>query len=144
MRRRLRERRGGAAAVELAVLLPFLIFLAVIGTDWARLLYFTISIEGCARAGALYAADGQVAAESPYGSLEAHAKNEASLIKDSPNLSVLAPEYATANSAGSDTSPTVKVTVTYTFRTITSFPGVPRNQSLSRSCEMRIIPMVTD
>ncbi len=144
MRRRSRERRSGAAAVEFAVLLPFLIYLAVIGTDWARLLYFTISIEGCARAGALYAADEATAIESPYGSLEAHAKNEAPLIKDSPNLTVLAPVYSTATSAGSDTSPTVKVTVTYSFQTITNFPGVPQSQTLSRSCEMRIIPMVTD
>ena len=50
---RLSSRRRAGAAAEFAVLLPFLIFLAVIGTDWARLFYYTISIESCARTGVL-------------------------------------------------------------------------------------------
>ena len=84
MRVRKPSRRPGAAAVELAVLLPFLLFVCVIATDWARLLYYTITVEACARNGALYAADPVAAATSPYSSVTVAAMAEA------PNLGVTA------------------------------------------------------
>src|SRR5439155_19010439 len=87
MKRPRRNRRGGAT-VEFAVLLPFILFLCVIASDWARLFYYTICIEACARAGALYAADPAWAQQSPYATMEDAAKNEAPLIKDDPNLTV--------------------------------------------------------
>jgi Flp pilus assembly protein TadG len=38
-----RERRG-AAIVELAILLPLLVFLFVIGTDFARSFYYSLTV----------------------------------------------------------------------------------------------------
>src|SRR5262245_50447685 len=72
-----REGKRGAAAVELAALLPFLVFLGVIATDWARVLYFTISIENCARNGALWMCDTDIQYRSQYASAEDAAKAEA-------------------------------------------------------------------
>src|SRR5690349_9373587 len=46
--------RHGTAAVELAVLLPFLAFMFVIGLDFARVFYFSITLTNCARNGAYY------------------------------------------------------------------------------------------
>ena len=46
--------RHGTAAVELAVLAPFLVFMMVIAVDWARVFYYTVTINDCARNGALY------------------------------------------------------------------------------------------
>src|SRR5437879_2256200 len=44
--------RLGAAAVELAVLLPFLVFLFLVGTDYCRLFYYSLTLANCARNGA--------------------------------------------------------------------------------------------
>ena len=51
------QRRRGSAAVEFALLLPFIAFLYVAGTDFARVFYYSQMIENCARNGAIYASD---------------------------------------------------------------------------------------
>ena len=133
MRIRKTDRRKGAATVELAVLLPFLMFIAVIATDWARLLYFTITVEACARNGALYACDPVVAAASPYANVTAAALAEA------PQLN----QAATVTQTNDTTNKTVTVTVATDFKTITNFPGVPKSQTLSRSVQMKVAPLLT-
>ena len=50
----IRAKRSGAAALELAILLPLLIFLFIIGIDYARVFYSTVTITNCARNGAIY------------------------------------------------------------------------------------------
>jgi Flp pilus assembly protein TadG len=133
--------RRGAAAVELAALLPFILFLCVIAADWARLLYYTITIEACARAGALYAADPAWAAQSPYATMQDAAKAEAPSLANDPNLSVSGPTAITVNGR-----PGVRVTVTYTFNTFANFSwfnqfGVPQTQTLTRNVDMRLVPL---
>lgn len=130
------RRRRGAATVEMAVLLPFLMFLCVIGTDWARLLYYTITIDACARNGALYASDDVYAANAGYASLSQAALAEA------PGLDLTATVTKTTatDSAGHSA---VIVTVTAPFKTITNFPGVPSAQTLSRQVQMRVAPLAT-
>ncbi len=49
--------RRGVAVVELAVLLPLLVFLFVVTVDFARVYYFSLTLQNCARAGAMYASD---------------------------------------------------------------------------------------
>lgn len=124
--------RRGAAAVEFAVLLPFLLFLAVIATDWARLMYYTISVEACARAGALYAADASVAAMSPYSNVQDHARAEAPVLGTATTVTSAA---TTVNGRAA-----VQVTATIPFTTITNFPGVPSSQTLTRFVVMRMVP----
>jgi Flp pilus assembly protein TadG len=131
MIRRIRNRRG-AAAVELAALLPFLAYIAVIGTDWARLFYYTIAIDGCARAGALYASDPFAPQSSPYPDVTAAALASAPKITPTPTV--------TSQSTTVSGAPAVQVTVSVPFTTITRFPGVPNNQTLTRSVTMRNIP----
>jgi hypothetical protein len=46
------ERR--AAAVELACLLPILIFCAMAAVDFARITYVLVGLQRCARNGAIY------------------------------------------------------------------------------------------
>jgi Flp pilus assembly protein TadG len=132
LRRRIRDRRHGAAAVEFAVLLPFIIYLAVIGTDWARLFYYTITIEGCARAGALYAAD-----KSRQGETQFTSTTDAA-IKSAPNLTPTPTVTETTKTV--DGRQIVVVTVTMNFKTITNFPGVPSNNTITRIVEMRVFP----
>jgi Flp pilus assembly protein TadG len=125
------RRRSAAAAVEFAVLLPFLAFLCVITTDWARLFYYTISVEACARNGALYASDADIALKSPYGNVHDAALAEAPYLD--PNTSV-----TTTQTVDSASNPAVICTVTTPFNTITNFPGVPNPQTLTRSVQMRM------
>src|SRR5262245_31310609 len=92
MRRTHPERRG-AAAVEMAVLLPFLAFLFVIGVDWARIFYYSITVANCARNGALYASDLYSVVPSPYASMTDAA------LADAPNLS---PQPTVTSASGVD------------------------------------------
>ena len=128
--------RPAAAAVEFAVLLPFLMFIGVIATDWARLLYYTISIEACARNGALYAADQESAAKSPYPNVTAAALAEAPKLNATPTVTATPTTDSTGGAA-------VVVKVEMPFKTITNFPGVPSSQTLTRSVQMRIAPLLT-
>jgi hypothetical protein len=125
------NRRPAAATVELAVLLPFLLYLCVITTDWARLFYFTITVEACARNGALYASDAEIAAKSPYASVSAAALAEA------PQLTATA-TVTTSTTTDAANNAAVICTVSVPFNTITNFPGVPSSQTLTRSVQMRM------
>lgn len=131
--KRRNQGRTGAAAIELAVLLPLLVFLFVIGTDFARVFYLSLTLTNCARSGALYASDPSVADESPYSSVEQAA------LADAANLS---PKPTVASAEGLDEAGIgyVVVTVSSTFDTITKFPGVPSQIQLKRSVRMTIAP----
>lgn len=122
--------RGGAAAVELAVLLPFLVFLFVVAVDFARVFYFSQVIENCARNGALYASNVS-ATQSPYASVEAAALADAGALTPQPTVVTTTGQDQAGN-------PFVRVTVTWRFRTITGFPGVP-DVDLSRAVQMRVV-----
>src|SRR5262249_60739649 len=65
-RRSRAQARSGVAAVELAVLAPFLAFLFVIAIDWSRVFYFSLVVDNCARNGALWAFDQYNGINSPY------------------------------------------------------------------------------
>lgn len=137
--------RRGAAAIELAVLLPFLIFLAVIATDWARMMYYTITLENCARSGALYACDSDTRSKSPYTTVSDAALAEApNLSSDSQvsNLSVVQTDLAD----GGDGQKAVVVTVSMTFNSFTNFKygtrfGLSSSETISRSVQMRVEPL---
>lgn len=139
---RTRQPRAGAAAVELAVVLPFLVFLAVIATDWARLLHHTITIEQATRTGAVYAADETTQRESRYydpvvaTAVKKIVQAEASGLEPSKLKDPTVTKFT-----GPDGKPRVTVTVQYNFRTLTNLPGVPTNQTLIRSATMRVFPV---
>jgi Flp pilus assembly protein TadG len=133
MRRRTTHDRQGTAAVELAVLLPFLAFLFAIAVDFARVFYFSQIVENCARQGALYASDPKAPASNLYTSVTNAA------LADASNLS---PQPTVASTTGTDGAGNgyVAVTVNWTFHTITSFPGVPSSVNLSSTVQMRSAP----
>jgi hypothetical protein len=154
------DSRPAAAAVELAVLLPFLVFTAVISTDWARLLYHTITVESCARNGAMYAADGDMAARSGQADFGAAAMAECpSVIEGAtsttatsgstttityalPSGEVVA-TIARTTTTDSTGAAAFVVNVEVPFKPITRFPGVPNTQAVARSVQMRVAPMLT-
>src|SRR5262245_34503854 len=131
MRQSTPRTRQGAAAVELAVLLPFVVFLFVIAVDFARFFYFSQVIENCARSGALYASN-LTTAQSPYSSIEQAALSDATDLNPQPTVT-----STTGNDAAGN--PYVQVTVSWQFQTITNFPGIP-SPNISRTVQMRVAP----
>ena len=123
------SKRTGAAVVELAVLLPLLVMLFILATDFARIFYFSVTLNNCARAGALYAYDPTAAPESAFASAQAAALAEATNLSPQPTIT-------TTNGTDSSGRAYVEVTANYTFQTITSFPGIPNNLQLSRKVRM--------
>src|SRR5262245_40338722 len=122
-------KRAGAAVVELAVLLPLLAMLFIVATDFARIFYFSVTLNNCARAGALYAYDPTAAPESAFASTQAAALAEATNLSPQPTIT-------TTNGVDASGRNYVEVTANYTFQTITSFPFIPNNIQLSRKVRM--------
>lgn len=132
MRYRTCAPRRAAAAVELAILLPFLMFVVVIAVDWARVYYYDMTLANCARQGALYLSDPLAAAQSPYLTVTQAA------LADATNLSPQPTVTFGAGTPDANGNPTVQVTVAWKFSTITSYPGVTNPMNLSRTATMRV------
>jgi Flp pilus assembly protein TadG len=128
------RRRRGVAAVELAFVLPFLVLIFVVAVDWSRIFYYTVICTNCARNGALYASDIPTQAQSPYANVTQAA------LADAANLS---PPPTVSSVTGTDSSGSyVEVTVSYSFSTISRFPGVPNNPTITRTVRMAILPSI--
>jgi Flp pilus assembly protein TadG len=134
MRRKARTGRRGAAIVEFAVLLPFLLYLCIIAVDWARLMYFSQCVNDCARAGALWACDAEVQMKSRYTTVTAAALAEAPGISPTPTVT----QTTTVTAQGDPEW--VTVTVSMQFDTISNFPGVPKTQTITRSVRAKVAP----
>jgi Flp pilus assembly protein TadG len=123
--------RNGAAATELALLLPVLCLICMITTDYARLFHTLSQLSDRARAGAIsYAThpttpllDIQLSVIADPGTLGAS-------LAASVNLGV--------NGLGHST---VQVTATSEFKTLVNYPGIPHSIALSRRVVMMVSPV---
>jgi Flp pilus assembly protein TadG len=132
--RQSRPARRGVAATELAFLLPLLALLFAIGIDWSRIFYYSVTIDNCARNGAMYASDSYSFVTSPYADITAAA------LADAPNLS---PQPTVTSSTGVYNGYSyVDCTVTYPFTTISQIPGIPTTTSLSRTVRFFTAPQL--
>jgi Flp pilus assembly protein TadG len=127
------NRRRAAATVELAVLLPLLVFLFVIAVDFARVFYFSLTVENCARNGALYGSDPLAPSQSPYKSTTDAALADASNLQPQPTVT-------STNGTDLAGNAYVEVTVAWQFASLTNFPGVPNSTNLSRTVRMQVAP----
>src|SRR5947207_98587 len=136
--KRLPNARPGTAAVELAVMLPFLVFLIGVGVDFARIFYSAQTLANCARNGALYESDYYFRKDSPYATTTDAALADApNLMSDPNNL----PVVKVAPWSGANGQDYVEVTVTYKFRTVVRMIGVPDEVEFSRTVRMAKTPM---
>ncbi|HEY8504563.1 MAG TPA: TadE/TadG family type IV pilus assembly protein [Gemmataceae bacterium] len=126
------ESRTGTAAVELAVLLPLLAFLLVIGVDFARVFYYTVSITNAAEAGALYGSQSPEKAADTAGIQQVAMRD----------LTGISPPPTVTSWTESDAEGFLHLTVRvqYQFSTVTNYPGVPSSPVLERICKMRVQP----
>jgi Flp pilus assembly protein TadG len=130
--RRYKASRPGAVAVELAILLPMITFLAVIGVDYARIFSRTLILETAARNGAWYACQDSTHAADTAG-IQAVANNDLTDVSDTTTVT-------SSTYTGTDGFMHVQVTVSMTFNTICNFPGVPYSSNLSRTSDFRVCP----
>jgi Flp pilus assembly protein TadG len=133
---RARRTRPAAAAAELALLLPVLVLLAVVCTDFARLFYFYITVTNCARNGAIWASDSVARTTSPYTNVTKAALADAPDLSPTPTVSDPAVTGTDANGNGY-----VQVTVTYNASLITNYLGFS-SITISRTVQMRQAPTV--
>ena len=129
--RRPRRVRSGASVVELAVLLPLLVFLFLLAADFSRVFYFSLTLTNCARAGALYASDPTTAAESPFPSVTAAA------LADATNLSPQ-PTITQVNGTDSFGRSYVEVSAAYTFTSTAAIPPIPSQVNMTRKVRMYV------
>src|SRR5262249_47384598 len=109
--------RSGTVAVELAVLLPLVMFCAVIGVDYARIFSRTMILETASRNAAMWACQ-DIDNANDLAGIQAVAAMD--LTDVSPSPTVTRDVYN-----GPDGWQYVKVTVQMPFQTVTNFPGVP-------------------
>jgi Flp pilus assembly protein TadG len=139
------------AAVEFAVVAPFLVFMFVIAVDWARVFYYSIAVTNCARNGAFYMSQQQSAAttgspytDSGYVNLYVNSKTPVTdaALADAPNLT---PTPTVTSTTGNDTyGKYVEVTVSYPFKTVIDFSVgkflVPSSTNVTRTVRMYVPP----
>lgn len=123
--------RRGAATVELALVLPLLVALFGALVDYSRCYRFSLTIAACARNGALYASDPGIEGKSPYDDVIAATKAGTESYPE-------ALDVTTENFSDSQGNDCVRVTVTYPFETVLTYPGFPKRIELERSACMRI------
>jgi Flp pilus assembly protein TadG len=126
------SRRAGVAVVELAILLPLIVFLFVVAVDYSRIFYFSLTVTNCARNGAIYGSDPTAAATlSPYSSIEQAALADATNLTPQPAIS--------SKTVTDDNGNTyIEVTATYQFHSLTQYPGLPNTVNLSQTVRMRM------
>jgi Flp pilus assembly protein TadG len=127
--------RTGAAAVELAILLPFLGLMFAAAVDFARIYFATQTLENCAYSGALYAS-GTAWTSSSSGGVVPAAKNAA--CADGTTLSpALQPESVTVSLDSS----TATVTVDYDFPLLTPVLNPSLSVHLKRTVTLNLAPV---
>jgi Flp pilus assembly protein TadG len=127
-----RPDRPGAVVVELAVILPLIVFLALVGVDFARIFSRSLILETASRNACIYAAQdpGKAADQT---AIRAVALKDLTDVQPTPTVT-------SSTYTGADGFQYVKVTVSMTFTTISNYPGVPTATEMHRSTVMRICP----
>ncbi len=136
-----RPARRGLAAVELALLLPLLVFMCMASIDFARVVYAMVTLQNCARNGALY--EFYVASNN---SLPSNWTSLATAVQaDAGNLTVTLPSTYGGNanpySPKASTNNYVTVTVQCSFTLLmlgsdANFPTIGRTLTLTQSVSM--------
>lgn len=131
---RTRGGRRGAAATELALLLPFLLFLFFVAVDYCRAYHAAQVIGGCAHSAALYGSG--AAARHPGTGTAEQAAVWAAVAEGARVSPAVRPEdvsVVTANGA-------VTATVTYRFPTVTRYTGASGGFTIVRAVTLPVVP----
>ena len=137
---------SGGALVELAVVLPVLILIAVGVMDYGRVYYTSVTVVNAARAGAEWGAYGMTGSVNNDAQMQSFAQLEGaeagSINVTSGHVCRCSPNGATTScttSCGGYGNPQVYVTVTATktVSLLLRYPGLPATITISRSATFR-------
>ena len=139
-----RRKRRGAAAVELAILLPLMVLLTLGSVDFGRFAYNFIAVTNAARAGAAYAMMNNYTSttyntwvNSVTAAAQAEMTGQAGYIPS--NMTVTAP-VVTVESSGLRR---VQLTVSYPFQTVVNWSwlglNLPSSVTLQRTIVVRLV-----
>jgi len=123
----------GAVALEMAILLPVLLFLCFAGIEYGRAISMDMSLTHATRVGADWGATHSFSTLT-RGSWETQIKSE--VTADIQNTTGFVPanlSVSITTFASSPTSIRVTVATTYLFRPIVTFPGIPSQITMHRS-----------
>ncbi len=152
MKRALLRSESGTSLIEFAVILPVFLFLLLGIVEVGRYTYFSILAAHAARAGVQYATQNlQTAADANTNSASSHTAGAASQDAQSlSNWTIHSSIVCTINNQPSpcpvnnsnSVSPSlvyyVKVTVSGTFKSLFSYPGIPTNVPVGASDVQRV------
>ena len=127
------KRRSGAAAAELAILLPFVVLMFGVTLDFCRIFHASQTIQNCAYAAALYASD--TAEARPEFSDSEEAAADAAVAEGAS----LKPPVTVADVTTTYSNDQVTVTVTYQFSMLTPILG-STTRTIKRSVTMSMAP----
>ena len=141
--RRRRRRACGQSAIELALVLPLMILLLIAVCDFARLFYASIGVADAARAGVQYGAQNRTTAVDYAGMQQAALDDGAGISAIGANATSFCQCGTAAMSSCSSTctgtvNNFVQVTVTASFKTILTYPGIPQPAPLSSTAVMEV------
>jgi len=144
-----KQLRRGAAAGELAIILPVLVTMVLGAVDFGRFAYNYIAVTNAARAGAAFAIMNpydtrSAAATSAWqAAILTSARTELSSQVGSGNATNLTISPAPTLSRDANGLNRVKITAQYPFTTIVNWQwsglGIPQTLTLSSTIEMRMI-----
>jgi Flp pilus assembly protein TadG len=130
-----KEDRRGAAAAELAILLPLLVLLLLGSVDLGRFAYTYITVTSAARAGAAF---GSMNPYTPNTYTRWQSQVTNAVAADMASLSGFNSSSVTvAGIPESGSLWRVEVTVPYTFKTILTWPGIPSSTTVQQKVALR-------
>jgi Flp pilus assembly protein TadG len=135
----------GQSFVELALVLPVLMFLVLVAADFGRFCYVQIAVNGAARAGAQFASQSVITAADTSGIIRA-AQLDASSV---PSLTAVANQCTCASPSSVPACPTsycasdaqatfVQVDAQAPFQTLVHYPGIPASLVLDGTATMQV------
>jgi Flp pilus assembly protein TadG len=132
-----RRRAQGAAAVEMAIVLPFVLLLTFAAIDFGRVVHAYLVVSNAARCGAEYGAMHEF---TPYTRSSWESQIRSAMVDEMSgwkgfSSADLSSSYVTT--IDSDGLFQLKVKASYPFTTIIGWPGVPSQLQLSHEVEMR-------
>lgn len=129
-----REDRYGMAAVELAILSPFLLAMALGMVDFGRFSKWSVTVDNAARNGALYGSS------SPTAAADSNGIRNAVLQEVQTLEGIQAANVSVTSSVGKDAQSyqLVTVTVAVPFTTVVGFPA--KSWNIKQTSQMRVRP----
>ena len=135
--------RRGAAAGELAMVLPVLVMIVLSCVDFGQFAYNYIALGNAVRAGAAWAM-----INPPSNMAAPPAAWQTSIVTAVSNEMSLQPGFQSGSLMVGTVTPVLNpdgttyrfsVTATYPFQTVISYVGIPQSLTLSRTVTMRFI-----